>query len=101
LKDLFHASQRVLKTLSKFHADYSNAKKDFQMIFAKIKHESSYPKMQDLKKELKKWLQNYSKSSTLEKLNDIEKVKFIGNYFYSILNLLKDMKLHKNLCPVN
>jgi predicted nucleotide-binding protein (sugar kinase/HSP70/actin superfamily) len=72
----------VLKTLSKFHADYSNAKKDFQTIIAKIKYESSYPSMQDLKKELKKWLQNYSKSSTLEKLNDIEKVKFIGSFIF-------------------
>jgi hypothetical protein len=69
---------RVIKTLARNHADFKAAMKDFTAIIGKIENPTSYPKMEDLKKDMEDWLEKYSRPSTVQKLNDAQKVMYIG-----------------------
>jgi hypothetical protein len=70
--------QRVLKTMPKTHPDYFRARKEFALIFGKLKHKNAYPNIEELKKALEDWGEKFSNPSNLGKLTDLEKIKYIG-----------------------
>lgn len=77
LQDIFHAENRVLVVLSKTHADYTEASKELKAIFGRILN-GSWETIEDLQQAFEDWLLKWNEASTAEKLNDMQKVQYLG-----------------------
>lgn len=70
-----------MDTLPKFHADFKLAAEELTSIFGKLSEKAAYPTIDAFKDAVHGWFQKYSTSSDEEKLNDKQKVEYLGMLF--------------------
>lgn len=63
--------------MNKNHADYGEAVRDLKQIFGQI-IQKEFHKPKSLKKALENWINIWSTASVAEKLNEIQKVEYLG-----------------------
>ena len=78
LQDVWHALQRIVSVMSKYHPDYSSAKKELQAIFAKLQVENAYSVAAEFATAVKSWEQKSKTCSLAGKLNEQEQITYLG-----------------------
>lgn len=68
--------------MDKKHADYLLASQSIKGIFSRLhqnEDSETYNGIREFKDALMDWLEEYSSPSRMQKLNDIQKVQYLGN----------------------
>ena len=76
-QDLWHAQQRVLKHLSRWHADYKSSSKEFKGLFQQLLSKKVYSRAV-LCALLEDWKKKWSTCSAIEKLSEKQMVILLG-----------------------
>ena len=78
LQDVWHASQRIIVCMNKFHPDFSSSKKELQTIFAKLQTENAYETPISFAQSLFNWEIKWKSCSLAGKLTDQEQIIYLG-----------------------
>jgi hypothetical protein len=76
-QDVWHAEQRVLTPMHKYHASYRTAKYSFQAIFATLK-KKEFERKEDFVEAIKNWMDQYKQTTLRSKMNKSQLLKSVG-----------------------